>query len=463
MTDAPSQTEPQGRRRAGHEPDPATVAALLQGLETDDRALVEAALETLHAADLADLIEQLGAEQSRALVAVIPHETLPEVLTELSEGARDRTLALLSPETLAEAVRDLDADDVVYLVEDLDAEDQARVLQGLDPEDRAAVEQSLTYPEYSAGRLMQREVVTAPPFWTVGRMIDWLRGAEELPERFYDVIVVDPAMRPLGRAPLGRILAARRPTTLESVMEPDPRTVRVDDTQEDVALAFNKYHLVSAPVVDAAGRLVGVITIDDAMEALSDETAEDMLQLAGVSGDSEITDTVGETLRRRFPWLLVNLATAILASMVIALFDDAIEKAVALAVLMPIVASMGGNAGTQSLTVAVRALATRDLTDTNAPRVIGRELAAGLANGLAFAVIMGAVALLWFGDAAIAAVLAAAMVVNLAAAALAGVMIPIALDKAGADPAIASGTFVTTVTDVVGFFAFLGFATLALA
>jgi magnesium transporter len=459
MTDAPH--DDPAARRSGPEPEQAVIAALLQGLDAGDRGLVDAALEELHAADLADLIEQLGTDQRRALLAVIPPDTLPEVLTELSESARDQTLALLSPETLAEAVRELDTDDVVYLVEDLDAEDQARVLQGLDPEDRAVVEQSLTYPEYSAGRLMQREVVTAPPFWTVGQLIDWLRAAEELPERFYDVVIVDPAMKPLGKVTLGRVLSARRPVTLESIMDDDPRVVRVDDPQEDVALAFNKYHLVSAPVVDAGGRLVGVITIDDAMEALSEEAEEDILRLAGV-GDEELSDGVLDILRRRVPWLTTSAVTASVAASVISLFEDTIEAFVALATLLPIVAAMGGNAGTQSLTVAVRALATRTLTRYNAWRVVRRELMVGVCNGLIFGALIGTLGAVFFGNAMLGPIIAGALIANMFAAALLGILVPMTLDRLGADPAVSSGTFVTTSCDVVGFFAFLFLATAVL-
>jgi magnesium transporter len=384
-----------------------------------------------------------------------------EILIEVSEGVRDEILSFLAPEKLAEAIRELDSDDAVYLLEDLGEDAQRHVLDALEPADRAAVTKSLAYPEYSAGRLMQSEFVKAPPFWTVGQMIDFLRASEDLPEEFYDIIVVDPAARPIGKIPLGALLGARRQVTLESLMADDFRTLHVEDPQEDVAYAFNQYHLVSAPVVDDSGRLVGVITIDDAMEVLEEEAEEDIMRLGGV-GDEEISDNVWEITRRRFPWLAVNLATAVIASLVIGLFEDTIAEVVALAILMPIVASMGGNAGTQTLTVAVRALATRDLTQTNASRVVGREVAVGLINGLGFAVIMGIVAWVWFDQPMIGLVIAAAMVVNLAAAALAGILVPILLDKVGADPALASGTFVTTVTDVVGFFVFLGLAAMVL-
>ncbi|MEM6943879.1 MAG: magnesium transporter, partial [Pseudomonadota bacterium] len=368
---------------------------------------------------------------------------------------------LLKPQELAEAAREFETDDVVYLLSDLDDEQQRQVLAALDPADRAAVSRSLSYPEYTAGRLMQTDFVRAPSFWTVGQMIDFLRASDDLPEQFYDIVVVGPSMKPVGTIPLATVLGNRRPVTLAAIMHEDFHSLHVEDSQEDVGYAFKQYHLVSAPVLDNDGRVVGVITIDDAVEALDEEAEEDLRRLGGV-GDEELSDSIWEITKRRFPWLAVNLGTAILASVVIALFDEVIAKIVALAVLMPIVASMGGNAGTQSLTVAVRALATRDLTSTNAGRVVLREAAVGMVNGLVFAIAMGVVAYLWFGDAEIAGVIGVAMIVNMLAAGLAGIMIPIALERAGADPALASGTFVTTVTDVVGFAAFLGLAALVL-
>jgi magnesium transporter len=426
-------------------------------VEAGDAGAAAAAVAELHAADLADLVEQLSPGRRQALLELVWDRIDHDFLAELEEGVRDAVLEELEPARLAEALRTLDSDDVVYLLGDLVEEAQAELLDALEPGERAAVSRSLTYPEYSAGRLMQSEVVKAPGFWTVGQMIDELRANDHLPDQFYDVIVVGPAMRPLGKIPLSALLTHPRPVTLESLMGGEPYTVHVEDSQEDVAYAFNQYHLVSCPVVDDDGRLAGVITIDDAMEALDEEAEEDIKRLGGV-GDEEISDRVWSITRRRFPWLAVNLATAVLASVVIGLFDAALEQVVALAILMPIVASMGGNAGTQTLTVAVRALATRDLTPTNALRIVGRETLVGLFNGLAFAVIMAAVAWAWFGNPAIGAVIAAAMVVNLLVAGLAGILVPLALERMGADPALASGTFVTTVTDVVGFFAFLGLA-----
>lgn len=444
-----------------YELDPETVVAVAEALDRGDRDAVIAEIRDLHVADVADLLEQLDSEHRRRFVELAWDEVDPEVLVEVDEGVRDELIEILSPTRIAEAAKEFDTDDVVHLVEDLDVVEQQEILEALEPEERVAVVKALSYPEESAGRLMQSEFVKAPPFWTVGQMIDFLRDAEELPEQFYDVIIVDPAMRPLGKVPLGRLLASRRPVPLESIMDTDITTFHAVDPQEDVAYAFRKYHLISAPVVDDAGRVVGVITIDDAMEILDEEAEQDILRLGSV-GDEEISDDVWETARNRFRWLFANLLTAILASLVIGLFEETIARAVALAVLMPIVASMGGIAGTQTMTVAVRALATRDLTAANAARVIWRELTVGALNGVGFAVIMGLVAWFWFDQPIIGAVIAVAMVVNLVAAALAGILVPLALERIGVDPALASGTFVTTVTDVVGFFAFLGLASVLL-
>jgi len=386
-----------------------------------------------------------------------------EVLSELDEGLREQVIALLPDDVLAEAVRELDSDDVVDLVEDLEDAQQAAILDKLDASDRVAVEQALAYPEYSAGRLMQREVVHAPEHWSVGEMIDYLRAnTDSLPEQFYHVILTDPRLKPTGYVTLGRMLASARPTPLASLVEDSFEVIPATQGETEVAYAFNQYHLISAPVVDEDGRLVGVITIDDAMIVLDEEHEEDLMRLAGVGEGSSLSAKIVQTTKQRFPWLFVNLITSILASLVIAQFEEAIAQIVALAVLMPIVASMGGNAGTQSLTVAVRAIATKDLTRANMLRVIGREAGVGLINGVIFAVVMGVIGYVWFGSPLLGAVIAAAMVVNLLVAGLAGILVPVALDRLRIDPALASGAFVTTVTDVVGFFAFLGLAVVVL-
>ena len=434
------------------------VDEILEAVAEEDAARVAALMEPLHAADIADLLEQISGGERRRILRLWGHEIDGEVLSEIDEGIREEVIDALSPEVLADAVRELDSDDVVDLIEDLEEPQQEAILEALDESDRVAVEQSLTYPEYSAGRLMQREVVTAPEHWTVGEAIDFLRRADWLPDQFYHVILVDAGHHPVGYVTLGRLLSATRATALMQVAEDSFRTISAWQEEADVAYAFNQYHLISAPVVDDHDRLVGVITIDDAMSVLDGEHEEDILRLAGVGDESAITDTVLETVRQRLPWLFVNLLTAILASGVISLFEGTIERLVALAVLMPIVASMGGNAGTQTLTVAVRALATRDLTESNVWRVVRREVLVGAVNGVAFALAMGVVAWIWFGAANLGLVIAVAMVINLVMAALAGIVVPLGLEKLGADPALASGTFVTTVTDVVGFFAFLGLA-----
>lgn len=437
------------------------VAQILYAVDTNDKAELANLMEPLHAADIADLLEQVNAYDRARLIRLYDREFDGEILSELDEAIREEVIAILNPQVLAEAVRDLDSDDVVDLLEDLEEPQQEAILDALEDSDRVAIEQSLSYPENSAGRLMQREVVMAPEHWTVGQAIDFMRERSDLPAQFYHVVMVSPRLHPVGNVTLGRIMSARREVPLTDLREETFQVIPADQDEEDVAYAFNQYHLISAPVVDDEGRLVGVITIDDAMAVLDEEHEEDILRLAGV-GEGSLSDRVIDTTKRRFPWLAVNLVTAVLASMVISMFEDTIARFVALAVLMPIVASMGGNAGTQSLTVAVRALATRDLTGSNVWRVIRREVLVGLVNGLIFAVVMGCVGLLWFGSPQLGAVIGVAMVINLVVAGLAGTVVPVMLEKMNVDPALASGAFVTTVTDIVGFFAFLGLAGLVL-
>ena len=433
------------------------VAAIRAAVEAGDAHRLARLLEPLHPADIADLLEQIDPDERAALVRLYGRDFDGEILSELGEGIRGDIVAELTPDVLSEAVRELDSDDVVDLLEDLEEPTQKEILDILDSADRVAVEQALSLPEDAAGRLMQREVVFAPQHWTVGQAIDFLRASDDLPEQFYHIVLVDPRMRPLGQVTLGKVMSNPRDTRLADITEDTFRVFRIDEPESEVAYAFNQYHLISAPVVDLDGRLVGVITIDDAMAVLDEENEEDIMRLAGV-GDEDLTDSTLAIAQQRFPWLFVNLVSAILASLVIARFEEVIAAIVALAVLMPIVASMGGNAGTQSLTVAVRSLATRDLTGSNALRVIRREVTAGLLNGIVFAAIMAAVGVAWFGTPLLGVVIAAAMIINLVVAGLAGILVPLALDRAGIDPALASGAFVTTVTDVVGFFAFLGLA-----
>ncbi|CUX81715.1 MAG: magnesium transporter MgtE [Roseibaca calidilacus] len=434
---------------------------VLKAVEAQDAQRVFELFDPLHPADIADILEQIGAETRRALVHLYGTEFDGDILSELDENIRDEVVGYLRPEVLAEAVRDMDSDDVVDLLEDLDESQHSAILDALEAPDRDAARQALSYPEYSAGRLMQREFVAVPEDWTVGQTIDMMRTAEDLPDQFYHVFLVTPQNLPTGYVTLGRLLSSKRETALLSILEDSFRSFDLDEEEGDVAYAFNQYHLISAPVVDTDGRLVGVITIDDAMAVLDEEHEEDMLRMAG-AGEGSLSDGVIETTWQRLPWLGVNLLTAIIASLVIAIFETTIETLVALAVLMPIVASMGGNAGTQSMAVAVRGLATRDLTGANVWRVIRRETVVGFLNGMIFAVVMGAVGYVWFGSLMLAGVIAAAMVINLVVAGLSGIGLPALLDRLGVDPALASGTFVTTVTDVVGFFAFLGLATILL-
>ena len=444
-----------------YEIDTLTVSAVLEAVESGSQTRLKELLDRQHAADVADLLEQISSKDRRALLALWGDEIDGEVLSEVDEGLRAEMFEHLPDAVVTEAVRELETDDVVDLVEDMDAPQQERLMDALEDADRVAVEQSLQYPEETAGRLMQRELVMAPPDWSVGDAIDHLRGEEDLPEHFYKVMIVNPFLQPVGTVALGSLLTSARDTRLSDIMDEDFRVIPALQSQEDVAYAFNQYHMVSAPVVDDEGRLVGVITIDDAMDVLDEEAEEDIMLLAGVL-DESLSSSVIATSKLRFPWLAVNLATSVLASIVIAQFASTIEAIVALAVLMPIVASMGGNAGTQTLTVAVRALATKDLTPANAWRVIRREVAVGFFNGCVFALIIGAIGIVWYGSPMLGVVLGLSMVANLLVAGMAGILIPLGLDKVGVDPALASGAFVTTVTDMIGFFSFLGLAALIL-
>jgi magnesium transporter len=431
--------------------------AVEAALEAHDKAKIRALTVELHEADLADLIQLLKPEQREELIETLGGAFKAAALSELEEGVRDQVLEALPPEVVADALQQLDTDDAVYLIEDLDEKDQKAILDQLPDLDRAALKRSLEYPEDSAGRLMRTEVISVPPFWSVGQTIDYMREAGDLPDRFDEVFVVDPAYHLIGSVALNRLLRSKRQVLIEDITDHELRPISVEADQEEVAQQFERYGLSSAPVVDHDNRLVGVISADEVVEVIQEEASEDILHLGGVSATS-MSDSVLNTTRQRFTWLFVNLLTAILASLVISLFDATIQQMVALAVLMPIVASMGGNAGTQTMTVAVRALATRDLGPVNALRVIGRETAVGLLNGLLFALIMGLIAYFWFGSGELGLVIGVAMVVNLIVAALAGILIPLGLNALGVDPAITSAVFLTTVTDVVGFFAFLGLA-----
>ena len=433
------------------------MAVVLSALASGNRINLTEALEPLHPADIADLIEQLSTTDRARFIRLYDNEFYGDILSEIDEHIREQVISELNPDVLAEAVRDLESDDVVDLVEDLEEKQKETILNALAEGDRVAVQSLLSYPEQSAGRLMQREVVMAPEHWSVGMAIDFLRNNANLPEQFYHIVLVDPRLHPVGNVSLGKLMSSKRSVLLKEIIEDAFQVIPADQNEADVAYAFNQYHLISAPVVDRENRVVGVITIDDAMVVLDEELEEDIMLLAGV-GDSSVSDTIIETVKGRLPWLTVNLVTAILASIVIAQFEATIAQFVALAILMPIIASMGGNAATQSLTVAVRAIATKDISSTNIGRVIRREVGVGILTGLIFAVAMGLIGIFWFGTAMLGVVIAISMLINLVVANLAGTTIPVILEKLGIDPALASGAFVTTVTDVVGFFTFLSIA-----
>ncbi|MDX1711994.1 MAG: magnesium transporter, partial [Rhodovibrionaceae bacterium] len=420
-------------------------------------ATVEELLATLHAADIADLLEALSREERQILIDIHRPHLEGEVLTYLAPAVREEVIEHIGAAKLARLLSELESDDAVEVFEDLNEEFQHRILAALPDAYRHFLREGISYPEHSAGRLMQREVVAIPSAWTVGETIDFMRSNEDLPNDFYDIYVVTPKHKPLGKIPVSRVLRTRRPVKVTEVMETDIKAVPVTKDQEEVAYLFRQYGLVSVPVVDDAGRLVGAVTVDDAVDVIDEEAEDDLLKLGGVS-ETDLYSAAIDTTKSRFSWLVVNLVTAVLASVVIGLFEGTIESIVALAVLMPIVASMGGNAGTQTLTVAVRALAMKDLSAANAARFIGKELIVGSFNGVAFAILVGLVAWVWFGQPAIGAVIAVAMVINMIVAGLTGTLVPLGLERLKIDPAVASGVFLTTVTDVVGFFAFLGLA-----
>ncbi|MDK4737595.1 magnesium transporter [Rhizobium sp. CNPSo 3464] len=427
-------------------------------IERRDIPFLQQNVARLHESELGDLLESLHPDQRLTLVQLLGDDFDMTALTQVDEAIRMEIVDQLPNDQIAAAIGELDSDDAVYILEDLDQEDRDEILSQLPFTERVRLRRALEYPEQSAGRRMQTEFIAVPPFWTVGQTIDYMREEEELPEAFTQIFVIDPTFKLLGSVDLDRILRTKRQTKVESIMRETSHPIPAVMDQEEAAQVFEQYDLLSAAVVDENDRLVGVLTIDDVVDVIHEEADEDIKRLGGV-GDEELSDNITSTVRSRFVWLAVNLITAILASSIINVFDGAIEKMVALAVLMPIVASMGGNAGTQTMTVTVRALATGDLDIYNAFRVIRREAGVGFLNGILFAIIMGAIATVWFHDFQLGIVIAAAMIINLVAAALGGILLPLVLHRFGADPAIASSAFVTTVTDCTGYFAFLGLAT----
>ena len=414
-------------------------------------------IEPLHESELGDVLEALEPDERSILVSLTGDRFDFAALTEVDEAVRLQIVNDLPNELVAEAVRELDSDDAVFILEDMEEEDQADILAKIPSEDRLLLRRSLDYPEETAGRRMQTDFIAVPPFWTVGQTIDFMREDDDLPDRFHEIFVIDAAYKLTGYVALDRLLRTKRSTRIDEIKEKNVYPIDANLDQEEAARIFEQYDLLSAAVVDTGGRLVGVLTIDDVVDVIHQEADEDIKRLAGV-GDEELSDNVMAITRSRFTWLFLNLITAILASLVIGLFDATIQQMVALAVLMPIVASMGGNAGTQSMTVAVRALSTKDIDSYNMLRTIRREFLVGVLNGVFFAILIGLTAAIWFENPNLGLIIGVAMIVNMICAALSGILIPIGLDRLNIDPAIASSVFVTTVTDVVGFFAFLGLA-----
>jgi len=464
MTSAPTTTEEAQalpRLRDGNgavRPD--FIEEVARAVETGDADRLRDLVDDLHESDVATILEALAPDDRPRLVELLGLDFDFTALTELDASVREEILEELDPETVAEGVRDIETDDAVSILADIPAAERREILGHVPPDERIALTRSLDYPEFSAGRRMQPDFIAVTPDWNVGRVIDHLRENEDLPDHFYEIYVVDEFGRLLGALPLNRLLRAKRPVPVAELMDEERRRVRPTETQENVAHLFQRYDMVSVPVVDEADKLVGVVTFDDVADVIQEEADEDIKALGGVPADEELSDSVWTITRYRFSWLLVNLATAFLASSVLGLFEGQLQQMVALAVLAPIVASQGGNATTQTMTVAVRALATQQLNDANARWVIGRELMVGLLNGVAFAVITGVAAYVWFDVPGLSIVIGLAMICNMLAAAAGGILIPLALHRLKIDPAVASSPFVTTVTDVVGFFSFLAIATL---
>jgi len=425
-------------------------------LDADDEARVYDLVEPLHPADIADLIELLGPVRRRELAAAITDLMSSEVIAELNDYVRDDLIEALPAAAVAGIAEQLDTDDAVQMLEDLDEGDQRAILAELDPEDRAAIETALAFPEESAGRLMQRELVAVPEHLTVGGLIDYMREAEALPTEFWEVFVVDPKHRPIGTCQLSWILRTPRHIALTDVMKREQTLIPTDMDQEEVALRFQKYGLISAAVVDGGGRLVGQLTVDDIVHIIQEEAGEDALLMSG-AGEGDINEPIRDAYAARVRWLIANLGTALIASLIIAAFGAAIEELVALAILMPVVASIGGNAGTQTMAVSVRALATNQLTRANTKRMIWRELRVAVLNGATVAALIGVATALVFTP-MLGVVIALAVVINVITAGLAGVAVPVLFERLDQDPAVASSVFVTMITDSMGFFAFLGLA-----
>ena len=441
--------------------DPSIISEIMDALDLSEKQKVIAITKDLSAADIADIINLLPRSEIKSFIEFIENDFNPEILSELEEHIREEVINFLGPTHVAEFLQKLETDDAVHVIEDLDENDKNIILNKIPDIERKDLELSLNYPEDSAGRLMSVDFVSLTPNMNVGEAIDSFRISDDLPIEFYEIYLVNDTSKPIAAISLSNIIRSSRDKSLKDLESHELIMISADMDRELVAYQFERFDLVSAPVVDDKGSLIGVITADDIVEVFKDEAGEDIKLLGGV-GDEDITDSVIETSSNRFSWLFVNLITAVIASIVIGFFGRTIEEIVALAILMPIVASMGGNAGTQTLTITVRSLSTRDLIPLNYKRIINREILVSLLNGLLFAIIIGVLSAMWFSNFGLGLVLAIAMVINMVTAAFAGIIIPLILNKLGIDPALASSVFVTTVTDVVGFMVFLGLAALYL-
>ncbi|WMS41634.1 magnesium transporter [Acuticoccus sp. MNP-M23] len=437
--------------------DDAVVAEVSALVENGDAETLKTLVADFHESDVAELISRLGVDLRVEFVRLLGDAFDFTALTELEDAARNQILSELEPKAVAEGIAELDSDDAVYILEDLEDEQSEAILAQLPFAMRHRLKRSLDFPEETAGRRMQTDFVAMPPFWTVGQVIDALREEEDLPDNFTQIFVVDATFRLMGTVALDRLLRTRRPVKITEIMDDEPRTIKAEEDQEEAARIFQRYNLLSAAVVDEADRLVGMLTIDDIVDVIEQEADEDIRALAG-AGDAELSDTPFYVARTRIPWLMINMVTAFLASGVIALFDATISAMVALAILMPVVTALGGNAGIQAMTVTVRAISQRQINKRNVLKVIGREILVAMMNGTAVAVCVGIVAFAWFGSIDLGVVIAVAIVFNIICAGMFGAALPMLLDKLGADPAVASSVFLTTLTDVIGFFAFLAIA-----
>lgn len=435
--------------------------SVMGAMDADDIVNLKKMVAELHSSDLADLIEHLPSAKRNTFINLMGDDFDLDTYAELEEPVRAQIVEDMPNEQVADVLRQLDTDDAVYLIADLEETEQNKILEQIPEVERAPLERSLEYPEDSAGRLMQADFIAVPPFWSVGQTIDYMRETADLPDDFSEIYVINPDFHLLGIVPLDKLLRAGRPTIVSDIMSDDHQLVDANLDQEEVARQFERYNLISMPVIDNDKRLLGVVTVDDIVDVINEEAEEDIHRMGGV-GDEALTDTVYNITKSRFTWLAINLFTAILASIVINMFDATINEKVALAVLMTVVASMGGNAATQTMTVSVRALATKELNPLNAVRIITREGMVGITNGLLFAIVTALVTLVWFQSVGLAVIMGAAMIVNMFVAGLSGILIPITLERYKIDPAVASGVFVTTVTDIIGFFSFLGLAALFL-